>query len=345
MALKTKNAERRVITTSSLKEKKEPEKGVNPLRPQSFGSYIGQTKVKEQVSVSVRSAIKRGKPASHMLFYGPPGLGKTTMAYIVANEEGVPIKEVAGPSIEKPGDVAAILMGLHSGQVLFIDEIHRMPPMCEEVLYSAMEDNYLNITVGAGEQQRTVHVNLPGFTLIGATTRAGMLSAPLRDRFSLKCRLEYYTFDELSQIALISAEKMELRLSQKDAEMIAGASRGTPRIVNSLVERVRDYATVKSEGKIEEDTVSEALSLAGINKNGLTETDIRILQKLQDSTRPVGLQTLADITGEDPETIECMNEPFLIQKGYIEKTPRGRMISWEGTQVLLGTGSADSTDT
>lgn len=322
------NTERRVITTQAVKEKqgKKALKTGNLLRPISFDTYIGQSKVKEQVSVSVKSAMIRKKPAPHMLFYGPPGLGKTTLAHIVAEEENVPLKEIAGPSIEKPGDIAAILMSLKQNEVLFIDEIHRMPSMCEEVLYSAMEDNYINITVGAGEQQKIVHLPLPAFTLIGATTRAGMVSAPLRDRFALKCRMEYYDTEELSEIIKNSAVKMDIRITDSEALMIAEASRGTPRIANSLLERVRDYATVKTQGNITEQTVKDALEFAGIDKDGLSEMDRMMIKILKDQDKPVGLQTLADMLGEDAKTIEDVYEPFLLKNGYIEKTPRGRTI-------------------
>lgn len=332
------NTKRRVITTAGMREQKAEEYHGNALRPQTFDAYIGQAKVKEQVLMSVKSAMIRKEPAPHMLFYGPPGLGKTTLAHIIANAECVPVTEIAGPSVDKPGDMAAILMNVKSKGILFIDEIHRLPPPVEEVLYSAMEDDYLNITVGTGEQQKVVHVKLPPFTLIGATTRAGMLSAPLRDRFGLKCRMEFYTDEELSQIIQNSAAKIKIQLTKKNSLRIAKASRGTPRIANSLIERIRDVAVVENNGKVTDDEVDRAFSLAGINCDGLTGTDIHLLDILKDKDAPVGLQTLADMTGEDSGTIEDVYEPYLIMNGYMEKTSRGRVITEKGKNSLQSAG-------
>lgn len=329
---------RRVITTKAVRERESEKKAGagNILRPETFDAYIGQAKVKEQVSLAVRSAAIREASAPHMLFYGPPGLGKTTMAHIIASEESVPIKEISGPSIEKPGDMAAALMGLKPKEIFFIDEIHRIPPACEEILYSAMEDDYLNITIGTGEQQRIVHVKLPEFTLIGATTRAGMLSAPLRDRFSLKCRMEFYTEEELAEIIKASAVKLELDITDSQALMAAKASRGTPRIANSLLERIRDVAVVKNKGTVTDDTVKEALKIAGTDINGLTVSDMKLLAILKEADKPVGLMTLSDMTGEDPGTIEEMQEPYLLKEGYMEKTGRGRLITNKGKAAVSG---------
>lgn len=326
---------RRVITTSAIKDKEREKEHQNGsiLRPADFTSYIGQTKVKEQVLLKVKSAVMRNAPADHMLFYGPPGLGKTTLAHIVANAEAVPLKEMSGPSIEKPGDIAAALMVLKSREVLFIDEIHRIPKACEEVLYSAMEDGYLNITVGSGEQQKVVNIKLPPFTLIGATTKAGMISAPLRDRFPLKCRMEYYSDDELAEIVKRSAVKLDIEISDSDAMMIAGAGRGTPRIANMILLNVRDVATVKNKGIVTQNTVREALSLMEIDSNGLTGMDRQILTILSGSGSPTGLQTIADVSGEDAGTIEEVYEPHLIKEGLVVKTPRGRMLSERGKEV------------
>lgn len=330
------NTERRVITTASLKEKesKKEGKGKNILRPVNFDGYIGQDKVKKQVILAVKSAMIKNRPAAHMLFYGPPGLGKTTLAHIVAYEEKVPLKEISGPAIEKPGDIAAILMSLSPKEVLFIDEIHRLPVICEEVLYSAMEDGYINITVGTSEQQKIIHVNVPPFTLIGATTKAGSLSAPLRDRFSLKCRMEYYSMDDLCHIIKNSALKKGLNITSEAQKLIASASRGTPRIANTLIERVDDIVTVKNQNVIDTDVVKQSFSIAGIYAGGISETDIKILGILNEADKPIGLMTLADITGEDTRTIEEMFEPYLLQQGYIIKTSRGREITDKGRTLV-----------
>lgn len=335
------NTERRVITTASLKEKEniKVDKGGNILRPVNFDGYIGQNKVKEQVMLAVKSAIIRKRPACHMLFYGPPGLGKTTLAHIVAYEEMVPLKEISGPAIEKPGDIAAILMSLKPKEVLFIDEIHRIPAMCEEVLYSAMEDGYINITVGTGEQQKIVRINVPPFTLIGATTKAGNLSAPLRDRFSLKCRMEYYNASDLCHIVRNSALKEGIQITAEAQKLIASAARGTPRIANTLIERTVDIVTVNKKKIIDTDIVKEAFSLAGVKTSGLTEMDIKLLDILNNAEKPIGLMTLADITGEDTRTIEEMFEPYLLQQGYIIKTSRGREITDKGKNLLKDYGT------
>lgn len=305
------------------------------LRPNGFTDYIGQNKVKDQVLTAIKSAILRDTMPEHILLYGPQGLGKTTMAHIIANAMQTDLIEVSGPLIEKAGDIISVLAGkVSEGNVVFIDEIHRMDKKAEEVLYSAMEDQYINIFVGKMEQQRAIRVDLPKFTLVGATTRAGMLSAPLRDRFGLSCKMEFYSKDELAMIILAAAKKMHLCLEQKDALEIANNSRGTPRIAIALTKRVRDYAVVNTDGIVTTDTIHAALLLAGVKKDGLHDTDVCLLNELASSSRPIGLATLSRILGEDQGTIEDVYEPYLLQKRYIEKTPRGRIITELGKRVL-----------
>lgn len=329
---------RRQIRTKASVDKDEEKKRTGEtdnLRPQVFKDYIGQEKVKNQILMAVKSAMIRNEPVDHILLYGPPGLGKTTMAHIIAHTENVPMIEVSGPSIEKTGDIAATLMsGLKDRSIVFIDEIHRMDKKAEEMLYSAMEDGYLNIIMGQGEQQRNIHLDLPRFTLIGATTKAGMISAPLRDRFGLKCKMEFYTPDELAQITKNTAEKLGVSVTDEQALVIAKASRGTPRVANGLMKRVRDYAVVTNNGKVTDKEVREALKLAEIDENGLSAMDLKLLELLKDRTKPVGLNTMADMLGEDPGTIEDLYEPYLLKQHMIEKTARGRIITFEGQTVL-----------
>lgn len=330
------NARRTITKTDERNAKNRPDKSDESLRPSDFSHYIGQKKAKEQVLTAVKSAMIRNTAVPHILLYGPPGLGKTTMAKLVASETGTRLVEVTGPSIEKPGDIASILFTLKDRDILFIDEIHRMDKKAEEMLYSAMEDKKLHITVGQSEQAKVVTLNLPDFTLIGATTRAGMLSAPLRDRFTLICKMEFYEKDELAEIGKNTADKAGIELSDECLELIAEASRGTPRLMNNNVCTVRDYCVVHNDGVADTESVRKALSLSGINSNGLRDTDMKILDQLYVADKPVGLMTLAHILGEDEGTIESAVEPYLLRKHLIEKTGRGRVITDEGKAIVLG---------
>ena len=297
------------------------------LRPQLLEEYIGQTKVKESMKVYIEAAKQRGESLDHVLLYGPPGLGKTTLAYIIANELGTNIKTASGPSIEKSGDLAAILSTLEEGDVLFIDEIHRIPRYIEEVLYPAMEDFYLDIVVGSEGSSRNIKINLPHFTLVGATTRAGDLSSPLRDRFGVLCAMEYYTIEQLKEIVIRSAMVLGCNITEEGAIEIAKRSRGTPRIANRLLKRVRDYAAVLGDGDITLKITKLALNKLEIDELGLDETDRKILRTMieQYSGRPVGIEALAATVGEEVDTIEDVYEPYLIQIGFISRTPRGRI--------------------
>lgn len=299
------------------------------LRPQTLTQYIGQKKVKEELSIYIQAALGRNEALDHVLLYGPPGLGKTTLAHVIANEMAVGFKSTSGPAIEKPGDLVAILNELEAGDVLFIDEIHRLPRVVEEVMYSAMEDFYVDIMVGQGPGAHPVRFPLPPFTLIGATTRAGMLSKPLRDRFGIVSHLEYYSQADLTQILLRSATIFKTELLPVGAAELARRSRGTPRIANRLLKRVRDYAEVKSDGRVDEQVASAALQLLGVDHAGLDLIDQKLLHAIIDLYHggPVGLSTLAVNISEETETVEDMYEPYLIQKGFLKRTARGRMAT------------------
>lgn len=297
------------------------------LRPHSFEEYVGQEKVKKLISMYVTAAKGRGEALDHVLLYGPPGLGKTTLANIIASEMGVSIRVTSGPAIERPGDLAAILTNLAENDVLFIDEIHRLNRSVEEVLYPAMEDYVLDIMVGKGPSARSIRLNLPHFTLIGATTRAGMLTSPLRDRFGVICRLDMYTPEQLNRIVTRSAAILGVETRPEGCMALARRSRGTPRIANRLLKRVRDYAQVHADGVITGEVADSALNMLGIDELGLDDDDRRILSAIVDKFGggPVGLDTLAASTGDEDVTIEDVVEPFLLQLGFISRTPRGRI--------------------
>lgn len=299
------------------------------LRPQRLRDYIGQDKIKHELSVYIQAAQVREEALDHVLLYGPPGLGKTTLAMVIAHEMGVNIKTTSGPAIEKPGDLVAMLNELKPGDVLFIDEIHRLPKVVEEMLYSAMEDYYIDIVVGEGPTAHPVHFPLPPFTLIGATTRAGMLSAPLRDRFGIVEHMNYYNQDELKQIIFRSAKIFETQIEDEGAHELALRSRGTPRIANRLLKRVRDFAQVAGKPSIDSATVSKALDLLQVDRQGLDEIDRKMLLTMINYYHggPVGLKTIAANIGEETNTIEEMYEPYLLQIGFISRTPRGRVVT------------------
>lgn len=301
----------------------------NSLRPKQFSDYIGQDKVKENLSVYIEAAKGRGEALDHVLLYGPPGLGKTTLAGIIANEMGVNIRITSGPAIEKQGDLAALLTNLQEGDVLFIDEIHRLNRSVEEVLYPAMEDRALDIIIGKGPSARSIRLDLPNFTLVGATTRAGQLSAPLRDRFGVIFRLELYTPQELAVIVKRSAGILGIDIDDKGAAMIASRSRGTPRIANRLLKRSRDFAEVKYNGVINEEAANEALTRMEVDDLGLDSVDRRLLTTMIKNYHggPVGLETIAAAVGEEAVTIEDVYEPYLMQIGFLSRTPRGRCVS------------------
>ena len=300
----------------------------NSLRPQSLNEYIGQTKVKENMKIYIEAAKKREEPLDHCLFYGPPGLGKTTIANIIANEMKSNIKITSGPAIEKPGDLAAILTNLSEYDVLFIDEIHRLSKAVEEILYPALEDYTLDIVIGKGPSAKSIRIDLPKFTLIGATTKAGSLTTPLRDRFGIVQKLELYTPEHLSTIVERSASILGVEIDKQAAMEIARRSRGTPRIANRLLKRVRDYAAVLGDGEITLKIAKHALNMLEIDELGLDETDRKMLEMMitQYQGRPVGLDTIATTLGEEVDTIEDVYEPYLIQNGFIARTPRGRIV-------------------
>ncbi|RHW40616.1 Holliday junction branch migration DNA helicase RuvB [Neobacillus notoginsengisoli] len=299
------------------------------LRPQTLGQYIGQDKVKANLEVFIKAALMRRETLDHVLLYGPPGLGKTTLAAIIANEMGVDLRTTSGPAIERPGDLAAILTSLEPGDVLFIDEIHRLPRSIEEVLYPAMEDFCLDIVIGKGPEARSVRLDLPPFTLVGATTRAGAISAPLRDRFGVLSRLEYYKEEQLKEIVERTADILSTKISAVAASEIARRSRGTPRIANRLLRRVRDFAQVKGNGEIDLAMADEALGLLQVDKLGLDHIDHKLLTGIIEKFRggPVGLDTIAASIGEESDTIEDVYEPYLLQIGFLQRTPRGRVVT------------------
>jgi Holliday junction DNA helicase RuvB len=299
------------------------------LRPRRLDEYIGQDRVRENLQVAIAAATMRGEALDHVLLYGPPGLGKTTLAYVIANELGASIRTTAGPVIEKPGDLAGILSNLQAREVLFIDEIHRLPAAIEEILYPAMEDFELDIVIGQGPGARSVKVPVERFTLVGATTRAGLLTSPLRARFGIVHRMDFYTADDIEEIVRRSARILDVPLDGEAARELAGRSRGTPRVANRLLRRVRDYAQVRADGRIALDVARAALELLDVDAHGLDDVDRRLLLTIIDKFGggPVGLNTLAASTSEEPDAIEDIHEPFLIQLGLVERTPRGRMAT------------------
>ncbi|MBO4390873.1 MAG: Holliday junction branch migration DNA helicase RuvB [Lachnospiraceae bacterium] len=317
---------KRIITTSAVEQEQKSE---TSLRPHSLDEYIGQTAAKENLRVYMEAAKSRGESLDHVLLYGPPGLGKTTLSGIIAEEMGVNMKVTSGPSIEKPGEIAAILNGLSEGDVLFIDEIHRLSRQVEEVLYPAMEDFAIDIMIGKGPTARSIRLDLPHFTLIGATTRAGLLTAPLRDRFGVIHRMEYYTIEELEAIIMRSSRILGIKTSKGGAEELARRSRGTPRIANRLLKRVRDFAQVRFDGEITDEVAREALDLLAVDRLGLDPGDRRILLTIIEKFDggPVGLDTLCAALGEDAGTMEEVYEPYLIQNGLLDRTPRGRVAT------------------
>jgi len=316
----------RVITPGRTDEEAQYEAG---LRPRSLDDYIGQDRVRDNLEVSIAAARKRAEALDHVLLYGPPGLGKTTLAYVIGHEMGVPVRATAGPVIEKPGDLAAMLTNLQQHEVLFIDEIHRLPPAIEEILYPAMEDYELDIVIGQGPSARSVKVPLQKFTLIGATTRAGLLTAPLRARFGIVHRLDFYTDSDIEEIVRRSARILDVGLDPDAAAEIARRSRGTPRIANRLLRRVRDYAQVRADGRISADVARGGLKLLEVDDQGFDEVDRKLLRTIIDKFGggPVGLNSIAAAINEEKDAIEDMYEPFLIQAGFLDRTPRGRVAT------------------
>lgn len=301
----------------------------NTIRPKDFDAYIGQSALKETLKITIEAAKKRGQPLDHLLFYGPPGLGKTTIAGVIAEQMGTDIKITSAPSLERPRDIIGILMSLKGGEILFIDEIHRLNKIAEEILYPAMEDFYLDMTTGKSQTVKTLRLPLPKFTLVGATTKAGALSGPLRDRFGIIHRLEFYTENELAQVVKRTAGILNIEIDEEGAHAIAKRSRGTPRIANRLVKRVADFALVKADGKIRKAIANEALDTLKIDNCGLASTDRSLLTLIIEKYNggPVGIETLAAALGEDVRTLEDVCEPYLLQAGLLQRTPRGRMVT------------------
>lgn len=310
-------------------EKREDDADLSSLRPKKLDSFVGQEKLKDNLKILMRAAGERGEPLEHLLFYGPPGLGKTTLANIMASEMGVNIKTTSGPAIERPGDLASILTNLKENDILFVDEIHRLNKVIEEVLYPAMEDFGIDIVIGKGPSARSIRLDLPRFTMIGATTRVGLLSSPLRDRFGMILRLEFYTIAELEQILKRAAQVFQIEIKKEGAHEIAKRSRGTPRITNRLLRRVRDFAQVKAQGVITKQVADEALDKLGIDELGLDVVDRKYLKTIIEKYGggPVGVETLAASVSEETDTIEDVYEPYLIQIGFIDRTSRGRMAT------------------
>ena len=330
---------RRMIETSYTEEDSRIE---GSLRPKKLSEYIGQTKMKDSLGISIEAARQRKEPLDHMLFYGPPGLGKTTISGIIANEMGVSIKVTSGPAVEKPGEMAAILNGLKEKDILFVDEIHRLNKQVEEVLYPAMEDFAIDIMIGKGPTAKSIRLELPHFTLIGATTRAGLLSAPLRDRFGEIHRLEFYNTDELRQIIMASAKRLRVPIDEEGAVELARRSRGTPRLANRILKRVRDYAQVRYDGRITLEVARTALDMMDVDRMGLDRADRKFLYTLIEKFGggPAGLDTMAAAIGEDPGTLEDLVEPYLLQNGLINRTPRGR-VATQAAYSHLGVPYAD----
>ena len=320
------NMQDRIITAQSDEEEKRYE---TTLRPPTLSEYIGQEKVKDNLNIFIEATKRRAEALDHVLFYGPPGLGKTTLAYIIARELGVGIKATSGPAIERQGDLAAILTNLQKHEVLFIDEIHRLNPAIEEILYPAMEDYQIDLIIGQGPSARTIKLDIPRFTLIGATTRSGLLTSPLRDRFGIITRLDFYRPEELRMILLRSAKILNVHLDDSGADEIACRSRGTPRIANRLLRRVRDYAEVKADSIITREVARMALSMLEIDERGFDTMDRKLLLTIIEkfSGGPVGIETIAAAINEDKDTIEDVYEPYLIQEGFLNRTPRGRLAT------------------
>ena len=321
----------RIMSSEEFKEDKDM-----TIRPVSLDEYVGQSEIKENLGVFIKSSVMRGETLDHILLYGPPGLGKTTLAYIIANELGTNIKTASGPSIEKSGDLAAILSTLEEGDVLFIDEIHRIPRYIEEILYPAMEDFYLDIIVGSDGSSRNIKINLPHFTLVGATTRAGDLSSPLRDRFGIISKLNFYTEDELYQIIKRTSRVLDTPITDDAARELAKRSRGTPRIANRLFKRVRDFALVYGDGIINKEILDNSLDRLKVDKTGLDDTDYNLLLSIVERFNggPVGLEALASSIGEESSTIEDVYEPYLLQQGYLKRTARGRVVTDKAYEYL-----------
>ena len=323
--------EERVVTNIELDEDRD-----NNIRPSSLDEYVGQSEIKENLNVFIKSSLMRGESLDHILLYGPPGLGKTTLAYIIANELGSNIKTASGPAIEKSGDLAAILSSLEPNDVLFIDEIHRIPRFIEEILYSAMEDYCLDIVIGGEGSSRNIRIDLPKFTLVGATTRAGDLSSPLRDRFGIISKLNYYTEEELFEIVKRTSRVLKTDIDDEAAYELARRSRGTPRICNRLFKRVRDFALVLGKGYIDKEVVELALDKLKVDKMGLDETDYNLLKAIIDKFNggPVGIEAIASSIGEEAGTIEDVYEPYLLQNGFLKRTNRGRIVTEKAYQHL-----------